>query len=147
MNLNKVLVVEDSELLHRMYDLILMRYRHSGASVLHAYNGREALTVLADNPDTQLILLDINMPVMSGLEFLLHVKKERVFESIPVLIISTEGKEADTLRGLEAGARGYLTKPFQATDLHGLIDKVLLAGAAKDAQADEVARPAGGGRT
>lgn len=147
MELKKVLVVEDSELLHRMYDLILMRYRNSGGVVLHAYDGREGLSILAENPDTQLILLDINMPVMSGLEFLLHVKKEGVFLHIPVIIISTEGKEADTVRGLEAGARGYLTKPFQAADLHQLMERVLLRNSAvAGASGAAAARPGAGGR-
>jgi two-component system chemotaxis response regulator CheY len=125
MNMKSVMVVEDSELLHRMYDLILMRYKAQGTSIHHAFNGQQALEMLAARPQVDLILLDINMPVMSGLEFLLHCKKQRVFQEIPVIIISTEGKEQDTIRGLEAGARGYLTKPFQPNDLHALIGRVM----------------------
>lgn len=125
MNLKSVLVVEDSELLHRMYDLILVRYKTHGAQVSHAFNGQQALEMLAAKPQVDLILLDINMPVMSGLEFLLHCKRQRVFQEIPIIIISTEGKEQDTVRGLEAGARAYLTKPFQPNDLHALIAKVM----------------------
>ncbi len=121
----KILIVEDSELLHRMYDLILMRYRKTGTAVVHAFNGREALGLLHGHPDTDLIILDINMPIMSGLEFLTHCKKEKVFQKIPVIIVSTEGKEEDTLRGLKAGAKGYVTKPFQATDLYKMIDRIL----------------------
>ncbi len=124
MTLNKILVVEDSELLHRMYDLIFMRYKAQGGTIIHAFDGQDALHRLADHPDVDLIVLDINMPVMSGLEFLLYCKREKVFESIPVIIISTEGKEEDTIRGLQAGARAYLTKPFQPTDLHKLIDRI-----------------------
>ncbi len=124
MIINKILVVEDSELLHRMYDLIFMRYKAQGCTILHAFNGQEALVRLAEHPDVALIVLDINMPLMSGLEFLLHCKKEKIFENIPVVIISTEGKEQDTIRGLQAGARGYLTKPFQPTDLHQLIGRI-----------------------
>lgn len=125
MSLKSVIIVEDSELLHRMYDLILMRYKARGAKVLHAFNGQQALEMLAANPGVDLILLDINMPVMSGLEFLLYCRKQKVFQEIPVIIISTEGREEDTVRGLEAGARGYLTKPFQPNDLHVLIGRVL----------------------
>lgn len=127
MSLKKILVVEDSELLHRMYDLLLMRYRfgNDGTQVIHSFNGKEALTMLHQHPNVDLILLDINMPIMSGLEFLQYCKKEKVFQSIPVIIISTEGKEEDTLRGLEAGAKAYLTKPFQGHELHALMEKVL----------------------
>ncbi|MEW6584858.1 MAG: response regulator [Nitrospirota bacterium] len=124
-SLSKIVIVEDSELLHKMYDLIFMRFRSQGTKIIHAFNGQEALTKLSENPDTDLIILDINMPVMSGLEFLQYCKRERVFQNIPVIIISTEGKEEDTLRGLKAGARGYLTKPFDATALYDLIDQVL----------------------
>jgi two-component system, chemotaxis family, chemotaxis protein CheY len=120
----KILVVEDSELLHRMYDLIFQQQRAAGTVVLHSFNGREALTTLANHPDVELIILDINMPVMSGLEFLSFCRRERVFNDIPVIIVSTEGKEDDTLRGLQNGARGYITKPFKPTELHRLIERI-----------------------
>lgn len=123
--MKKILVVEDSELLHRMYDLIFQRYRSGGTEVVHAYNGREALNRLAEQPDVDLIVLDINMPVMSGLEFLAHCRRESIFQGIPVIIVSTEGKEDDTLRGLQSGARAYITKPFKPPELHKLIEKVL----------------------
>lgn len=125
--MKKILIVEDSELLHRMYDLILQRYRAAGTEVVHAYHGREALNQLAQHADVDLIVLDINMPVMSGLEFLAHCRRESIFQSIPVIIVSTEGKEEDTLRGLQSGARAYITKPFKPPELHRLIEKVLEA--------------------
>ncbi len=120
----KILIVEDSDLLHRMYELIFRRYRLEGCVLLHAYNGREGVDQLARNSDVELVILDINMPIMSGLEFLQTIKRDSAFRDLVVIIISTEGKEDDTLRGLEAGARGYLTKPFQPTDLHKLIERV-----------------------
>jgi two-component system chemotaxis response regulator CheY len=138
MEINKILVVEDSELLHRMYDLIFLRYRRNGTQVIHASNGRDGLNKLNSHPDTELIILDINMPVMSGLEFLHHLKQEKAFKDIPVIIISTEGKEEDTLRGLEFGAKGYITKPFQANDLYKIIEKVLPASQGKKERTDEV---------
>jgi two-component system chemotaxis response regulator CheY len=124
LHLKKILIVEDSDLLHRMYELIFRRYRMEGCELLHAYNGREGLDLLAKHPDVDIVLLDINMPIMSGLELLTRIKREEAFRDLTVIIISTEGKEEDTLRGLEAGARGYLTKPFQPADLHRLIERV-----------------------
>jgi two-component system, chemotaxis family, chemotaxis protein CheY len=124
---HKILIVEDSELLHRMYEVVFHQFRSAGGALLHAMNGREALNILAQNADVDLILLDINMPVMSGLEFLHHCKREQVFRHIPVIVISTEGKRDDTIRALEAGARGYVTKPFRPPELHALIERVCSA--------------------
>lgn len=122
MSLKKVLVVDDSELVHKMHGLVLQRY--PGCEILHAYNGTEALDTLGQNTDVQLILLDINMPVMDGLRFLETRKQMGVFTEIPVVIISTEGKEDDTKRGVEAGAVGYVTKPFRPAQLHAIIDRL-----------------------
>lgn len=134
MKLRKILIVEDSELLHRMYEVVFREHRFNDGVLLHANHGREALERLAQHPDVDLILLDINMPVMSGLQFMQHCRSERVFRDIPVIIISTEGKQADTIRALQAGARGYLTKPFRPHDLHALIDRIF-NGTVEPAQA------------
>jgi two-component system, chemotaxis family, chemotaxis protein CheY len=128
MELKKMMIVEDSDLLHKVYDVLLTRYKGKGVKVLHSYNGQEALTLLAGHPDVNLILLDINMPVMSGLEFLGHLKAHEAFKDIRVIVISTEGKEDDTRRAIKAGATGYVTKPFQAQDIHRIIDKVMAEG-------------------
>lgn len=129
----KILIVEDSELLHRMYEVVFRQHRSRNGVLLHALNGKEALDRLAQHPDVDLILLDINMPIMSGLEFLQFCQGQRVFRDIPVIVVSTEGKRDDTLRALQAGARGYVTKPFRPQDLHSLIDR--LFGAAEPAAA------------
>jgi len=121
MMIKKVLVVDDSNLILRMYRLVLQRYN---CEIVDAMNGAEALEVLSREDGVDLILLDINMPVMNGLEFLKRVKSEGLYSHIPVIIISTEGKEEDTLRGLSMGARGYVKKPFKPSDLHALIEKI-----------------------
>jgi len=120
----KILIVEDSELLHQMYEVVFRQHRARQGVLLHAYNGKEALDRLAQHADVDLILLDINMPVMSGLEFLQFCNSQQVFRDIPVIVVSTEGKKDDTLRALRIGARGYVTKPFRPQDLHALIDRI-----------------------
>ena len=135
MKLQKILIVEDSELLHRMYDVVFRQHRNNSGVLLHAFNGKEALERLAQHPDVDLILLDINMPIMSGLQFLQYCQAQRVFRGIPVIVISTEGKHDDTIRALQAGARGYLTKPFKPVDLHALIDRVFTVPVAARANA------------
>ena len=132
--LKKILVIDDSALIHQMYRLVMSRYN---CSVVDAMNGQEALDILAVQGDVDLILLDINMPVMNGLQFMEKAARMGVVKRIPVIIISTEGKEADTLRGLELGASGYLKKPFQPAVLHEMIERIfnLTAGDSKQAMA------------
>lgn len=120
--LKKVLVVDDSEMIHKMYRLVLNRYE---CEILDAMNGQEALNLLDLHRDTGLILLDINMPVMNGVQFLEKAGALGITARVPVIIISTEGKESDTIRGLQLGAKGYVKKPFNPTLLHDLIAKLL----------------------
>ncbi len=115
----KVLIVDDSKLLHRMFEMMLRQY-----PLVHAYDGREALDRLNEHKDVDLILLDINMPRMNGLEFLAAVKGNAELERIPVVIITTEGTEDDTQRGLDAGAVAYVKKPFRNEELLGVINRL-----------------------
>jgi two-component system chemotaxis response regulator CheY len=119
--LKKVLVVDDSELIHNMYRLILGRYH---CEIVDAMHGKEALDILATQQDFQLILLDINMPVMNGVQFMEKATVHGIAKNIPIIIISTEGKDQDTLRGIQLGARGYLKKPFNPADLYTLIERI-----------------------
>jgi len=101
-----VLIVEDTELLRRMYS---DRLAQDGYRVLSASDGLEALSVLrTDTPD--LILLDLIMPKMSGLEVLELLKKDPRLKDVPVLILSNLGQDADMERGLSMGAVDYLIK-------------------------------------
>lgn len=121
----KVLVVEDSRLIHKMYEVMLRP-----CMLIAAHDGREGLARLGENPDVDVIILDINMPHMTGIEFLEQVKAKPEFASIPVVIVSTEGKEEDVARGLRAGAAAYLKKPFQREDLLKIIGRLVPAQAA-----------------
>jgi two-component system chemotaxis response regulator CheY len=118
----KVLVVDDSKLLHRMFELMLRQY-----PLVHAYDGREGLDVLAQNADVDLILLDVNMPRMNGLEFLAAVKADAERKRIPVIIVTTEGADKDAEKALAAGAVAYVKKPFRNEDLLGAIEKLAAA--------------------
>ncbi len=122
----KVLIVEDSLLLHKMYVQLLNAYKNSEIDAHFAVNGQDGLTKLHQHPDTDLIILDVNMPTMSGLEFLRQVKSEKAFEEIAVILQSTEDKQEDIDRGLAAGATAYLTKPFTPARLHALLDEVFM---------------------
>jgi len=130
--IEKLLVVDDSALIHQMYRLVMSRYRCTFAD---AMNGQEALDILAVQHDIKLILLDINMPVMNGLQFMEKAAALGIVSTVPIIIISTEGKEEDTIRGLKLGARGYLTKPFQPAALHEMIEKIFKNESSKNAAA------------
>jgi CheY-like chemotaxis protein len=127
----KILVVDDSQLIHKLFAVIFPK-----AAMAHALDGRDALRQLAEHPDVDIIFLDINMPAMNGLELLRQLKAEAALAPIPVIIISTEGKEADTLRGLQAGAAAYIRKPFRNEAVVDMARRVLGArspgGAAED---------------
>jgi CheY-like chemotaxis protein len=118
----KVLVVDDSKLLHRMFEMMLRQY-----PLVHAYDGREGLDRLAEHTDVDLILLDVNMPRMNGLEVLAAVKADAHTSRIPVILVTTEGAEKDAEKGLAAGASAYVKKPFRNEELIGLIQKLMAA--------------------
>ncbi len=112
----KILVVDDSNLLHRMYDVLL-----TGHELVHANDGAQALERLAEHWDVDLVLLDINMPRLDGLEVLRRIKDDTRTAHLPVIMVSTHGKDVDTERALRAGASGYVKKPFRQATILELI--------------------------
>jgi two-component system chemotaxis response regulator CheY len=117
------LVVDDSKLHHQMYQLIFTREDLAGSTLLHAYNGREGYELFMAHPELTLVFLDLNMPVMNGLEFLHRRRAESMHPLIPVVLVTTESTAEDEARGLEAGAWGYLTKPFAPEQLLALVGR------------------------
>lgn len=121
----KVLVVDDSKLMHKMYEVMLRQY-----ALVYASDGRQALDRLQEHADIDLVLLDINMPNMNGLEFLAQLRSDGSRSELPVIIISTEGREEDTARGLEAGATAYIKKPFHSEEIIEVISRLDVKGSA-----------------
>ena len=118
----KVLVVDDSKLLHRMFEMMLRQY-----PLVHAYDGKEALQRLSENEDVDLVLLDMNMPRMNGLELLEAMKADKEMKKIPVVLVTTEGSDEQTQRGLEAGAAAYVKKPFKNEELIAVVQRLTRA--------------------
>lgn len=100
--LTKVLVVDNAALTHQMYKMVLMRYR---CEIEQALNGQDGLDKLEKNPDVDMMLVDVNMPLMNGLEFIQKVRALEKYDNIPISIVSIEGKEEDTQNGLALGAK------------------------------------------
>ncbi len=113
---NKILVVDDSKLMHKIYEVMLRQY-----PIVYAVDGRDALGKLEGDEGIDLVLLDINMPNMNGIEFLEALRARESWAELPVIIISTEGREEDTVRGLEAGATAYIKKPFRSEEILDVI--------------------------
>ena len=123
------LVVDDSPLHHQMYKLIFGRGTLQGSTVYHASNGREGYALFMAHPELALVLLDLNMPEMNGLEFLERRRADKLHLDIPVVLVTTEGTPDDEARGRAAGAWDYLRKPFQPADVERLAQRVLPASA------------------
>ncbi|MBI5189448.1 MAG: response regulator [Nitrospirae bacterium] len=118
----KVLIVEDSK---AMRGLIRATVEALPGFVTHeAGSGFDALKALPSH-QFDLIITDINMPDINGLELISFVKGHPNYKSIPLIVVSTEKSEEDRRRGLALGASGYIVKPFKGEDLQELIKKVL----------------------
>jgi DNA-binding response OmpR family regulator len=113
----RVLLVDDEE---RILNFLRSKLKASGYDVLTATNGVEALEqAQAQEPD--IIVLDVLMPRMNGFEAL---KELRTFSSVPVIILSAKGADADRIKGLSIGADDYLPKPFNPDELVARIEAV-----------------------
>ena len=111
MNNVRVLIVDDSSVMRKIVARSLQQAGLNLAQVLEAGNGAEALAVLRQ-AKVDLILCDINMPVMDGLEFVKQLPGVENAQGVPVVMITTEGSEGHVVQALSAGARGYIRKPF-----------------------------------
>jgi two-component system chemotaxis response regulator CheY len=110
----KVLVVDDSETIRTEVGRTL---GPAEFSVIEARDGAEGLAAARANPDLSLIVLDVNMPVMNGLDMLDRLKQDAKTAPIPVLMLTTEAQDALVLRAKQAGARGWLIKPVKPNTL------------------------------
>jgi two-component system chemotaxis response regulator CheY len=111
MNKIRALIVDDSSVMRKIVERSLRQAGLDLEKVVEAGNGAEALGVLRDNP-VDLILCDINMPVMDGLEFVRQIGTVESAKGVPIVMITTEGSESHVVQALSAGARGYIRKPF-----------------------------------
>jgi two-component system, chemotaxis family, chemotaxis protein CheY len=115
----RILVVEDSQLMNAYYRKLLCNL--PGHEVSFALDGREALRRIATEGEPDVLILDINMPVMDGFDFLAEYRQTASDSRARIVIVSTEGSADDRIRGLRAGADAYLSKPFQPEALLALL--------------------------
>jgi two-component system chemotaxis response regulator CheY len=118
------LIVDDSSVMRKIVERSL---RQAGINLTHVFeagNGAEALSLLAAT-QVDLILCDINMPVMDGLEFIKNLFGVENARGVPVVMITTEGSEAHVVQALSYGARGYIRKPFTTDQVQEHVIPVL----------------------
>jgi CheY-like chemotaxis protein len=112
------LIVEDDEV---SYSLLLIHTKKFSSEVIHALSGVQAIDACRNNPDIDLVLMDIRMPVMNGLE---ATRQIRTFNKEIVIIAQTAfGFESDCRKAMEAGCNDYISKPINMTLLLGKIKK------------------------
>ena len=107
----RALIVDDSSVMRKIVERSLRQAGVESLVVAEAGSGVEGLEVLKSR-QVDLILSDINMPAMDGLEFVRQLRNQRLAEGIPVVMITTESSEEHVKQAIEAGAMGYIRKPF-----------------------------------
>lgn len=116
------LVVEDSPTMRQLISFSLKRFK--GCKIVEAVDGVDALKKLASEK-IDVILTDINMPVMDGLKLVSLIRQNPELKDLPIIIITTEGAEEDRQRGLALGANSYIAKPIQSSHLIKTIQELL----------------------
>ncbi|MCP4600611.1 MAG: response regulator [Proteobacteria bacterium] len=116
------LIVEDSPMMRQLLVFALSRVKN--LSVVEADDGVDALKKLAAGR-FDIILVDINMPIMDGLKLVKRIRTDSVHKDVPVMIVTTEGAEEDRQRALQLGANAYITKPIQAPQVVSEVKQLL----------------------
>lgn len=116
-----ILIVDDSTAMRQMVAYTL---RQAGFSVIEGSNGQEALQKL-EGERVELIITDLNMPVMDGITFIKQVRSRAASRGTPVLMLTTESQESKRQEGKAAGATGWIVKPFHPDKLLHTISRVL----------------------
>lgn len=119
-----ILVVEDSPTMRQLISFAMKRIANS--KVIEATDGVDALKKLSSEK-VDLILADINMPVMDGLKLVSLVRNNPLYKDIPVIIITTEGAREDRERAMSLGANGYIPKPIQTQELIKMVNSFISA--------------------
>ena len=116
------LIVEDSPMMRQLLVFALSRIKN--LSTVEADDGVDALKKLAGGK-FDIILVDINMPIMDGLKLVKRIRMDAVHKEVPIMIITTEGSDEDRQRALQLGANAYITKPIQAPQVISEVKQLL----------------------
>lgn len=109
-----ILVVDDSASVRQVVGIAL---RGAGYTVVEASDGKDALSKLDGQQKVNLVISDVNMPVMDGITFVKEMKQKPNFKFTPVIMLTTEGADEKKQEGKSAGAKAWIVKPFRSDQL------------------------------
>ncbi|OFX75680.1 MAG: two-component system response regulator [Bacteroidetes bacterium GWE2_29_8] len=116
-----ILIVDDSESIREVVSFTL---EGAGHSVLKGVDGQDALKLL-DGKDIDLIITDLHMPIMDGISLIREVRQKEQYKFVPILFLTTESQTEKKMEAKEAGATGWIVKPFVPEKLLAAINKVV----------------------
>lgn len=116
-----ILTVDDSRTIREMVSFTL---KNVGFEVYEAENGQKAVDLLEQSLRPDIIITDLNMPVMDGIEFIKHIRTVLEIKTVPILMLTTEYTDEKKNLGREVGATGWIVKPFDPEKLIQVVNKV-----------------------
>jgi len=119
----KILVVDDSSTMRRIIKNTLGRLGYK--DIIEGADGVEAWDALQNNPDTEVVITDWNMPNMNGLELVKKIRAEEKYKDMPIIMVTTEGGKKEVITALKAGVNNYIVKPFTPQVLKEKLQVVL----------------------
>ncbi|MBK7002538.1 MAG: response regulator [Rhodoferax sp.] len=117
-----IMIVDDSASIRTVVGIAL---RGEGYTVIEAINGQDAINKLTGQK-VNLIISDVNMPIMDGITFVVNVKKMAAYRFTPIIMLTTESDEAKKREGQAAGAKAWVVKPFKPEQMLGAVQKLCL---------------------
>jgi len=118
----RILIVDDSESIR---EVVCFTLENAGFEVFKGVDGQDALEVLSGCAPVDLIITDLHMPNKDGIEFIRDVRAQEAFKFVPILFLTTESQNDKKMMAKEAGATGWIVKPFVPEKLLGAIKKVV----------------------
>jgi DNA-binding response OmpR family regulator len=117
----RIVIAEDDPAIASMLEKVLSQ--HYDVTVVH--DGKSALAMAASQPRPALLMLDVMMPALDGLGVAAEIKKSAELKSIPIIFLTAKSGATDVIKGIQSGARHYITKPFKIDDVLTKVKKAL----------------------
>lgn len=117
-----IMTVDDSTTVRQMVSFTLS---DAGYQIVEACDGKDALSKLGDSATIDMLITDLNMPNLDGIELIKNVRTQPRHKFVPILMLTTESQETKKQQGKAAGASGWIVKPFSATQLVDVVRKLL----------------------